>query len=206
MELRWRWANLWQRLALEPPDPVGEALWAAYSEPQRAYHTLDHLAFCFAHYDRVAAQTAQPAAVELAIWFHDAIYDPRRQDNEERSADWALRSLTAAGATVLLGQQVQELILWTKHTATPPAGDAALLVDIDLAILGQLPAVFDQYDQRIRQEYGWVPETDYRRGRAGVLRGFLLRERIYQTAPFFRWYEAQARRNLTTAISRLADT
>ena len=61
-----------------------DALLARYSEPHRRYHTLQHLAECFAAFDEIADLAQHPADVELALWFHDAIYDTRRSDNEQR--------------------------------------------------------------------------------------------------------------------------
>jgi predicted metal-dependent HD superfamily phosphohydrolase len=199
-----RWTKAWQRLELAPPPGLWAALEARYAEPHRAYHTLDHLAFCFGEYDRVAGQIQEPVALEFALWFHDAVYDTHRTDNELRSANWAVDALTESGVAPDLSQRVYNLIIATRHNAPPTDTDAAYLVDIDLAILGQPPQRFDQYDADIRREYGWVPEAEFCTKRAAILRSFLARARIYQTEPFFDWYEAQARQNLARAIGRLS--
>lgn len=199
-----RWNALWQRLGLTPPSSLWAALAARYAEPHRAYHTLDHLAFCFGDYDRVARQIQEPVALEFALWFHDAVYDTHRPNNELRSAEWALHALTEGGVAPDLSRRVYELILATRHNTPPPDPDAAYLVDIDLAILGQPPVRFDEYDANIRQEYEWVPESEFCSKRAAILRSFLARERIYQTDPFFGRYEVQARQNLARAIGRLS--
>ena len=158
-----------------------------YAEPHRHYHTLEHIAHCLEEFD--PRQAADPEAVELAIWFHDAIYDTRRHDNEERSAEWLLQEMPEA-------RRAAGLILVTKHhrASTP---DEALLVDVDLAILGQPEERFERYERQIREEYSWVPEPIFREKRAAILRGFLERPYIYGTEAFRAKYEAAARRNLS---------
>jgi predicted metal-dependent HD superfamily phosphohydrolase len=199
-----RFAALWRRLgATTDPGPVYCALTTAYAEPHRAYHTAAHLDDCLAELDPARALAVRPDEVELALWFHDALYDPRAADNEERSAAWAADALTAAGVTAEVAARVRELILATKHAAVPTDPDARLLVDIDLAILGRPAEVFDAYDRAIRVEYQWVPEDQYRVGRARILRGFLARPRIYQMDPFHLRLEVVARANLARAIARL---
>lgn len=199
-----RWSALWQRLGVEAPPGLFDKLVTGYTEPQRAYHNLNHIEFCLDQFAAVRTLAVQPAVVEAAIWFHDAIYDPRRTDNEERSAAWAASALTGAGVDPALGQQVADLILATKHDRPPTDGDMALLLDIDLAILGQPPALFEQYEQAIRQEYHWVAEEVFGSRRAAILRRFLNRERIYVTEPFYARYELQARWNLTRSVAKLA--
>ncbi len=163
-----------------------------YAEPHRHYHTLEHIEHCLEEFDPL--QAADPEAVELAIWFHDAIYDTRRHDNEERSAEWLLQELPEA-------RRAAALILVTKHhkASTP---DEALLVDVDLAILGQSEERFDRYERQIRAEYAWVPEDVFRRKRAELLDGFLARPFIYGTEPFRAKYEAAARANLSRSSTK----
>jgi predicted metal-dependent HD superfamily phosphohydrolase len=134
------------------------------------------------------------------------VYEPREADNEQRSADWASRSLLAAGVAADARQRVHGLIMATRHDAPVQGADAALLVDIDLAILGSPPQRFERYDEDIRKEYGWVPGIVYRRKRAEVLKQFLMREPLYQTAPAQAAFERQAKINLRAAIARLDGT
>jgi len=199
-----RFAHLWQRLGGQgDPDPLFRALAAAYAEPQRTYHTAAHLQDCLQQFDHVRTSTAQPDQVEMALWFHDGVYDPRAADNEEQSAVWAAQTLTQGGMQQAIVAQVTELILTTKHQSQPKAQDAKLIVDIDLAILGYTPILFTEYDRLIRSEYQWVPALQYRRRRSQILAGFLARDVIYQTAYFHDRYEKQARVNLTNAIAQL---
>jgi predicted metal-dependent HD superfamily phosphohydrolase len=139
-----------------------------------------------------------PGEVELALWFHDAVYDPKGQDNEARSADWATEALAQTGASGEVQQRVRALIMATCHDAEPDGDDARLLVDIDLAILGAEPPRFAEYDQQVRAEYRWVPGWLYRRKRKEVLAGFLARPAIYGTERFRERLEARARENLNS--------
>ncbi len=202
-----RFANLWQRLGGQgDASNLLAALVAAYTEPSRAYHNLAHLQDCLEQFDAARGEARHPDAVEMALWFHDAIYEPRAADNEERSAAWAIQALTAGGIEQSGGERIAELVLSTQHKALPADQDAALLVDVDLSILGRAPAIFDAYDRQIRNEYHWVPEPQYCTRRAQVLAGFLARPRLYQTEHFYVHYEKQARKNLARAIDRLASS
>lgn len=173
-----------------------------YNSPDRTYHNLTHIHSCLAEFEAVRSLAENAVAMKIAIWFHDVIYDTHAHDNEERSADFAREALQKLGADEAFVNNVVELILATKHNQ-PVSGDAALLVDIDLAILGKPTDEFDRYDTAIRQEYHWVSEEAYRAGRSKVLQSFLDRPSIYQTDHFRTQYEAQARINLARAIRRL---
>lgn len=126
-----------------------------------------------------------PCEVAIALWFHDAVYDPRGRDNEARSAAWSAAAMREHEAAADVAERVQQMILATSHSNTRQTGDAALLVDIDLSILGAAAETYDAYAAEIRREYAWVPPADYASGRSNVLRSFLERESIYQT-PIFR--------------------
>ena len=198
------WQRLWRELGADPvPAGLYNQLVAAYSEEQRQYHTLQHLRECLAHLDAAASLALHPAEVELALWFHDAVYDPQRPDNEERSAEWAWRSILAAGCGEDLAQRVQALVLATKGHSASDDADTRLLLDIDLAILGAAPARFDEYERQIRAEYAHVTEAEYRFGRAEVLAAFLGRPRVYLTAAFHDALEHRARENLGRSLSAL---
>jgi predicted metal-dependent HD superfamily phosphohydrolase len=140
-------------------------------------------------------------AVELALWFHDAIYDPQAKDNEERSAAWCVDFARAAGIAPDVVARAERCILATRHRHVPEHDDERLTVAIDLAILGETPERFRAYDRQIRREYAWVPMETYRRERARVLRGFLERPVIYPHPWWERRYGRQARINLRRAIA-----
>jgi predicted metal-dependent HD superfamily phosphohydrolase len=179
-----------------------ERLIAAYSEPQRAYHTLQHLNECLMALDQTVAHIslAEAGVIELALWFHDAVFDPRASDNEERSAELARSAL--ASTRTELAEVIARLILDTKrHEASSRASE--WLLDIDLAILGQPAARFDEFEAQIRQEYAWVPIGVYAAERGKIMANFLSRDRLYQTGYFHSRLDAAARNNLQRLMERL---
>ena len=199
------WATLWAQLQVTAPAQLREHLLAAYAEPQRAYHTAQHLRECLALLHCVQDLAQVPAEVALALWFHDAVYDPRSGQNERRSADWLIAETRAAGLSEASISRMEALVMATCHAAAPaPAEhDTAVLLDIDLAILGAARQRFDEYEQQVRREYAHVAEPAYRQGRAAVLRQFLDRPRLYQTEPLFQQLERAARDNLQRALKQL---
>lgn len=198
------WIQVWHDLqAVGDPVARYQRLIAAYAETHRHYHNLQHLDECLRELDAVRSLATQPAVVEAALWFHDAVYDPRSTTNEEDSAALAVAVLTEAKLPAPLINTVRQLILSTKTHQPGDHADAALLIDIDLAILGQPPARFREYELGIKAEYSWVPATTYAQKRAEILKGFLRRSSIYRTAHFKDRYETTARSNLARAIDAL---
>ena len=177
---------------------------AAYAEPTRAYHTAEHIEDCLTLLDASRVLALYPDEVEAAIWFHDAVYVASGTDNEARSAALARDSLSEAQVAPDVAERISSLVLETRHLAPSNRPDAALLCDIDLAVLGRPPEAFDLFERRIRQEYARVPEPIYRRGRSEILRGFLERASIFQTTWFRSRFEAPARANLERALTKLA--
>lgn len=198
-----RWQALMARLGWPANEAAFAALSAAYRQPHRHYHTQAHIADCLAHFDALRAFAADPDAIELALWFHDAVYDPYRSDNEQASADWALRFLRENGAPASLQDRVQALILATRHDAVATDRDMAILIDIDLSILGSAPDAYDEYRRAVRREYRWVPGILFRRNRRAVLESFLRRERIFLTDRFHASHETRARENIEAELERL---
>ncbi|MCB0121552.1 MAG: hypothetical protein KDE58_04875 [Caldilineaceae bacterium] len=198
------WQRLWQALQVAPPEErYFVALQEYYTAPERAYHTLTHIAECLAHLAAVTPLAEHAAALQAAIWFHDVIYDPRRHDNEAASAAWAATVLQSVGVSTATIGTIQQFIEDTAHRHPPRSPDGALLVDIDLTILGAPSNRFAQYETQIRHEYAWVPWPTYCQRRADLLQQFLERPTIYQTALFQDRFEDQARRNLKRSIHRL---
>lgn len=198
--LRERWLRLMERAGArgEVETPWRELV-AAYRSPDRHYHHLGHVADCLARLDE-----AEPLniPVELAIWFHDVVYDSHRSDNELLSARWAEGVLGGLGIPELVIAEVRALILVTwHHQAATPAEE--LLVSIDLSILGRGREEYQAYAGAIRAEYGWVADAAYREGRARVLRKFLERAVIFPHPHFRARYETAARDNLTWELARL---
>jgi len=197
----------WHRLLLpfRAPEPAVTSaladLISRYSEPSRHYHNLTHVSEVLGV---ISSLVGTDAAVRLAAWFHDAVYDSRAKDNEERSADLAEAVLTRLGLPAGLVANVERLVLLTKtHSAEADDGEGQVLLDADLAILGAEEDRYDDYAAAIRREYAWVAEDAYREGRRRVLEGFLKRPRIYFTDALFRSHEGQARRNLRRELDLL---
>lgn len=198
------WARVWAELGVvRVSRETYEELIRHYCEPHRAYHNLQHLKECLQvrRFGNAACQA--PAEIDLALWFHDAIYDPLRSDNELRSAQWLDHVARDSGLGDETRHRLYNLIRVTRHDGAPASADEAVLVDTDLAILGASFERFEEYDQQIRREYQFVPLPVYRQKRRQVLEGFLARERIYTTAAYFDAFEQQARANLARAIERL---
>lgn len=198
------WNRCWQSLGASG-DGLGvmQRLISAYGEPQRKYHTVQHLFECLFLMEKNLHLAEKPAEVEIALWFHDAIYDVKASDNEARSADWAEAELKQAGVAPESIDWVKAHILATRHSALPQGQDQRLLVDIDLAILGAPRARFDEYEAQVRAEYGWVPGVLFRIKRRDVLAGFLARQPIYNTPTLRELLEGQARENLAHSLGQL---
>ena len=184
---------------------VRDELIARYGEPHRRYHTMTHIEDCLA---QVAASTdmddGQRALMDAAIWFHDAVYDATRSDNEAESAKLAAGRLASNGASEAFIDEVSRLILLTAgHSVQPDDALGARLVSIDLSILGAGPDRYDAYAAAIRDEYAHVPEPLYRPGRAAVLSRFLASRRLFADPVWAERYEAQARANLIREIAAL---
>ncbi len=200
-----RWDALCRATGFDAGDVAESCRWLldAHAATGRAYHNLDHLQHCLAEFEFGRSICQDPVAVELAIWFHDSIYDPARVDNEEQSAAWSASVLCYLGAPQELVDRVGDLVLSTRHADAPATPDAQVLTDVDLAILGQPPSVFDAYEASIRREYRHVPDEGFRTARAGMLERFLARPQIYSTFTFRARYETPARENLARSIERL---
>jgi predicted metal-dependent HD superfamily phosphohydrolase len=180
---------------------VRHQLIARYSEQHRHYHTTQHLGEILSGFVVHQSLAERPAEVALALWFHDAIYDPMRSDNEQRSAAMALQALVDAGVDTLAANRVQALVLSTRHTALPGTADERLLVDLDLSILAASPARFAEYEAQIRREYGFVSDSVFAAKRREVLQSFLDRQAIFSTRALREMLEGFARRNLQSAIA-----
>ena len=196
-----QWRALWERIKAQGDAyPPYHDLTQRLAEPHRAYHTLRHILHCLDEMGRVRHLAAYPDAMEMALWYHDAIYDTHAADNEEQSAALAAQILRDASVPETFVQKVVRLIMVTKDHTVAEDLDTRLLVDIDLAILGQPAPVFDAYEQHIRQEYAWVPPAAFVEGRTRVLLSFLHRATIYATAHFRQHYEGQARSNIARSL------
>ena len=181
---------------------MADELTARYREPHRRYHTLEHIGEVVA----VLARLGGGDAVDLAAWFHDAVYDPRAGagESEQASALLATERLDALGAPRGLVSEVARLVDMTAgHEPTPDDHDGRALADADLAILGAAPARYERYRRDVRAEYAHVPDDAWRHGRADVLARFLTRPRIFHDDVLHAELDARARTNLSDELHSL---
>ncbi|MFD8092862.1 HD domain-containing protein [Streptomyces malaysiensis] len=188
------------------PVPYGEDLLTRWAEPQRRYHTTDHLLAVLDRVDELLphVQAPDPAAVRLAAWFHDAVYLPDRSTNEERSARLAERALTEAAVPAPRTAETVRLVLLTRDH-DPAEGDTngEVLCDADLAVLAGSPEDYGAYAAAVREEYAFVPDDTFREGRANVLRHLLGLPHLFRTPAAHNRWEAPARHNMTTELELL---
>ncbi|MGY1398588.1 HD domain-containing protein [Streptomyces sp. SS10] len=191
----------------EGPDPVpyAERLIARWQEPQRRYHTVDHLTAVLDRVDELADHADDPDVVRLAAWFHDAVYLPDRSENEERSARLAGRALPEAGVSAAKTEEVARLVrLTVTHDPADGDRDGQVLCDADLAILAAAPSAYAAYTAAVREEYHFVPNDAFREGRAGILRQLLDLRRLFRTPYGQEHWEATARYNLRAELEMLS--
>jgi predicted metal-dependent HD superfamily phosphohydrolase len=198
-----RWQAVCEAVGLATGANQFRAVVRGWRSLGRHYHTTAHLEACLREFDAVRDLAAHPGEVELALWFHDAVYRTWRSDNEARSADWAARVMNASGADASAIDRVCASILATRHVGAELGGDAALVVDIDLSILGQPPGTYREFEKNVRREYWWVPWRKYVAGRSAILNSFLSRAEIYRFPMFRDRYEQMARENMSGAIRDL---
>lgn len=200
-----RWNELLLRCgATVDPAPYARDLLERWAEPQRRYHTTEHLRAVLDHVDALAGYADDPDAVRLAAWFHDAVYKPDRSENEERSAQLAVRALREAGLAETLVEEVARLVrLTVTHHPEPGDRNGEVLCDADLAVLGGPPEGYAAYAAAVRAEYAFVPEEAFRTGRAAILRQLLGLPALYRTPAARDRFDAPARANLAAELTAL---
>jgi predicted metal-dependent HD superfamily phosphohydrolase len=205
-ELRYRWDML--MLSLDMDEALAAELYDDlvnhYDDDGRFYHDLSHIHKILSVIDEMGGQIQDSAAVKLAAWYHDVIYDVRRSDNEARSAEYAgdvLRRMKIGKTRIA---SVKQMILATEvDHGLPKDVDSQILSDADLVTLASIPEQYDDNARAIRQEYAFVPEGAFRLARKEILNGFLKRERIFHTETMHKKYEQRARENLRREIAAL---
>ena len=183
---------------------VFERLRAAWSSPARSYHDLEHLVDCLRELDRARAAPPLADVVELALWYHDAVYLAGAPDCEEQSARLLLADAGPLALPADVADRAAALVRATAHgSATPAAGDPAteLLLDLDLSILGRDPLRFLDFDHGVEEEYAAIPTAAFRAGRARFLAALLARPRLFLTDALHARFEAPARRNLAALLA-----
>jgi predicted metal-dependent HD superfamily phosphohydrolase len=195
----------WHRI-FPADETVGADLLRRWAEPHRRYHNLTHLSSVLTVVEQHAAIAEDADAVRLAAWFHDAVYDPRADDNEERSAALAERILPDLGLSPERVTEVGRLVRLTAgHEVDPGDRNGSLLADADLAILSATPREYDAYTRAVREEYGHVPDEQFRIGRATVLQRLVSLPALYRIVPQRAAWTAKAHANLRRELSVLLD-
>ncbi|MFF5312718.1 HD domain-containing protein [Streptomyces massasporeus] len=187
------------------PAPYADALLTRWQEPQRRYHTVEHLTAVLDRVDELERYARDPDVVRLAAWFHDAVYLPDRSENEERSARLAERALAEAGVPDAKTAEVAHLVrLTVTHDPADDDPDGQVLCDADLAILASPPSAYAAYTTAVREEYHFVPSDAFREGRTAILRQLLDLPRLFRTPHGAAEWEATARYNLTAELEMLS--
>ncbi len=181
---------------------IAAALQRFYNEAERHYHTMDHIDFCLGLFDKVRDQCANPDAVELAIWFHDAVYNFPIEENERLSAEY-FWSVSEGHLPEELRQNIFDQVIATDHRQRPADNDQQILVDIDLSSFGRPWDQFIQDGKKVRLELAYLDDAEFYRGQIGFMKGLVERENFYNTPWFQKQFEAIARSNLSRYLEEL---
>jgi predicted metal-dependent HD superfamily phosphohydrolase len=203
-----QWGGLASRYASDPSaiESLFNSIVEHYSAKNRAYHNLSHIQSLLSLSESLPGKIQDRDAFYFAVWFHDVIYDTKRSDNEEKSAEFAVEGLAGLGVPEQTIAVTREMILATKHhRGADLSWDVKAFLDLDTSILGAPEDIYKEYSRAIRKEYSWVPGFLYRKGRVKVLNDFLVREHVYHTEEFRARYEQQAKHNIAEEIRTLSD-
>ena len=178
-----------------------EDLEKAYTTKLRQYHNLTHIEAMISSFEKYKEELEFPNEVLYSIFYHDIIYKTTRKDNEEKSAEYALKILPKN--TTLNRDLIYDMISATKLHQKNDINDINWLIDFDLKILASDYSSYEIYTQQIRKEYKIYPDVLYKLGRKKALKHFLENEFIFQTETFRSKYETQARTNIQKEIKTL---
>lgn len=194
--------EIWNILAFKLKIPTNESpgifneIKSRHSEPHRTYHTMIHLYQLFMLLENHPKEIENHPLIELTILFHDIVYDPQRNDNEEKSAALA-DQLVGHYLDAKTRHELKLMIESTqKHKPILTATDNLYFLDMDMSILGVSPSIYSGYVRKIRQEYSILPHRQFDIGRKEFLINFLKRPRIFYTEMYFEQFEEQARANM----------
>lgn len=207
--LLYRWQQTLQPFGVDQVamERAFAQLVAVYSASHRHYHNLNHVNHVLEIIQTLQTYAENVPAVELAAWFHDVVYEPQAKDNEEKSAEYADKLLSSLGIPSHYINNISRLILKTKdHQADDHDIDSQVLLDADLGILAAKPEQYQEYADAIRQEYSWLPTSEYMKARQQVLQKFLQRPQIYFTPLMLEFAELFARYNLKAEIHILSQS
>lgn len=203
--LKNEWQNILQKYNSDESkiDEVFKPLVKKYSEKHRAYHNLSHINYLLNEVKNIHFEDFD--SIYLATWFHDIIYEPKRNNNEIESAKLAVKLLSELHLSIDKIAKIEKIILATQtHSVENLDYDGKIFLDLDLSILGADSEIYQKYSRAIRQEYSHISEDLYRQGRKRILENFLKREMIYFTNNLRQRFEKQARFNLANEIKELS--
>lgn len=203
--LQHRFAELFQRFSTDEKrqDQYWLEIQKNYSQSDRHYHNLQHLAAMLTELDAVNHDIQQREILDWAVFYHDIIYKITSKKNEEKSADLAVNRLKTLALPPVSLNKIHDVIAATKSHNLSNCSDTNYLLDADLAVLGKAAEQYDRYAQQVRKEFAIYPRFLYNSGRKKVLEHFLNKERIYKTDFFVAKYEAQAMKNLRRELENL---
>jgi predicted metal-dependent HD superfamily phosphohydrolase len=195
----------WAALAGDSPTSRTEwaAVVAAWGEPHRRYHDLAHLAAVLGLVGELEAAAADPAAVRLAAWYHDVVYDPQRSDNEQVSAERARAGLRGLVPGERVAEVARLVLLTTGHDPAPDDANGAVLCDADLAVLAGPPDAYATYASAVREEYRHLSDAEFTAGRIAVLEHLLALPALYRLPAVAGTWTPRARANLTAELTLL---
>jgi predicted metal-dependent HD superfamily phosphohydrolase len=174
-----------------------------YTGEKRHYHALSHITNLLTLLEDNKFRIHDEETIFFAIWFHDVIYNTWKNDNEERSADYADEVLRQTEMPPSQIQKIKYFINATKTHTADDDNDLALFLDFDLSILGAEEDIYAVYKRQIREEFSSFPNFIYNRGRKKALRGILEKPYIYHSDAFRRTFENQARENIQRELDVL---
>ncbi|CUS06612.1 unnamed protein product, partial [Tuber aestivum] len=184
-------------------NELWEEVKAAHSTPKRHYHTLKHLENLLHQLEAVKDQIKNWDVILFTLYYHDIVYNPLKDNNEEKSAELAEVRLRSLAVPNELAQQCKQQILATKKHLLNTDPDTNYFTDADLSVLGQDWPLYAAYAEGVRKEYSIYPDLIYKPGRKKVLQHFLQMDRIFKTDYFYNKLEATAKRNLERELEAL---
>lgn len=128
-----------------------------YNEPHRHWHNLEHIKKMI---DDAKSKNILSDELLLAIIFHDIIYNPKANNNEELSADLFSKYID--------NEKIKQAILETK-THEPKSKLSKQLCGLDLNILYGNYESFIDFEHKIFKEYDFVDYNVYKVKRLEIL-------------------------------------
>jgi predicted metal-dependent HD superfamily phosphohydrolase len=201
--------NIWNKTAnslgfdLALSQEYWNEIYSAYSSEGRYYHGLEHLRSIFRLTEEEVLSTTDRQALNLAVFYHDIVYDFERKDNERKSADLAIDRLSRAGVDQILIERVEELIMATYGHEYSDDALRNLMIEADVSVIGTDHDTYAKYAENCRREYSMFSDEEYNPVRKQALSHFLNTGSLFVSPKFKERFEANAKRNLQWEIDQL---